>query len=245
MTQSGLLRLDPLLRDDWFDSYIETVTRRDLFDLADIRRKAAFRPLLRWVAAGTATEINISRAAGNLGMDRSTVVSYLEWLRTVFLIHELPPWSANFTSRAVRRSKLHLADTGLAADLLGVDPEMLVPATAGATGALVETFTVNEILRGLTSSAGRVSMFHYRDHQKREDLVLERRDGAVVAIEVKATSSPTAGHLRHVRWLRDRLDASVPGTFRAGILFHTGPHSLTVGDRLYLRPISMLWASPH
>ena len=79
--------LDPLLRDDWYDSHIETVTRCDLFELADIRRKAAFPSLLRWVAAATATEINITRAANDLGIDRSTVLSYLEWLRTVFLIH--------------------------------------------------------------------------------------------------------------------------------------------------------------
>lgn len=239
------VNLDPPLRDDWYDSYVETVTRRDLFDLADIRQKAAFPALLRWAAAATATEINTTTAADHLGLDRSTVVSYLEWLRTVFLIHELPPWSRNFTSRAVRRSKLHLTDTGLAAGLVGIGSEMLAPATATATGALVETFTVNEISRQLAASGSRISAFHYRDHQKREiDLVLERRDGAVVAVEIKATRSPTAGHLRHARWLRDKLDSAAPGTFRAGVLLHTGPQSLTVGDRLHLRPISTLW-SPH
>ncbi len=239
-----IMSLDPHLRDDWYDSYIDTVTRRDLFELADIRRKAAFPSLLRWVAAATATEINVTTAANDLGIDRSTVVSYLEWLRTVFLIHELPPWSRNFTSRAVRRSKLHVTDTGLAANLSGIGPAMLAPATALATGPLLETFTVNEISRQLTALGSRVGMFHYRDHQKREiDLILERRDGAVVAVEIKATSSPSSGHLRHVRWLRDKLDSAAPGTFRAGVLLHTGPQSLTVGDRLYLRPISMLWSA--
>ena len=143
---------DPLLRDDWYDSYIETVTRCDLFELADIRRKATFPSLLRWAAAATGSEINVTTAANALGIDRSTVVSYLGWLRTVFLIHELPPWSRNFTSRAVRRSKLHVTDTGLAANLLGIGPAKLAPATAPATGALLETFTVNEISR----SAGRL-----------------------------------------------------------------------------------------
>ena len=33
--------------------------------------------------------------------------------------------------------------------------------------------------------------------------------------------------------------------FRAGVLLHTGPQSLTVGDRLHLCPISMLWSTPH
>ena len=241
-----IMSINPRIRDDWYDSYIDTVTRRDLFELADIRRKASFPSLLRWAAAATATEVNITTAANALSIDRSTVVSYLEWLRTVFLIHELPSWSRNFTSRAVRRSKLHVADTGLAAHLLGVGPQMLAPATARATGSLLETFAVNEISRQLAASGSRSGMFHYRDHQKREiDLVLERRDGAVVAVEVKATSSPTAGHLHHVGWFRDKLDSAAPGTFRAGVLLHTGPQSLTVGDRLHLRPISMLWSAGH
>ena len=240
------MNLDPPLRNDWYDSYIDTVTQRDLFELADIRRKAAFPALLRWAAAATATEINTTTAANDLGIDRSTVVSYLEWLRAVFLIHELPPWSRNLRSRAVRRSKLHVTDTGLAANLAGIGPAMLAPATASATGSLLETFTVNEISRQMTASGSRVGMFHYRDHQKREiDLVLERRDGAVVAVEVKATSSPTSNHLRHARWLRDKLDSVAPETFRAGILLHTGPQSVTVGDRLHLRPISMLWSNPN
>ena len=122
---------------------------------------------------------------------------------------------------------------------------MLAPATAPATGPLLETFTVNELARQLAASSSRIGMFHYRDHQKREiDLILERRDGAVVAVEIKSTRSPTVTQLRHVRWLRDKLDTITPGTFRAGILLHTGQQSLTVGDRLHLRPISTLWSAP-
>ena len=205
-----IVSLDSLLRDDWYDSHIDTVTRRDLFQLADILGTAAFPALLQWAAAATATEINITAVANGLGIDRSTVVSHLEWLWTVFLIHELTLWSLNFTSRAVRQPKLHVTDTGLATNLLGVGPAMLAPATARATGALLETFTVN-ISRQLVASGDRIGMFHYRDHQKPEiDLVLERRDGAVVAVEVNATSSPTVGHVGRVRWLRDKLDSAAP-----------------------------------
>ena len=39
---------------------------------------------------------------------------------------------------------------------------MLAPATARATGPLLETFTVNEISRQLAASGGRMGMFHYR-----------------------------------------------------------------------------------
>ena len=238
-----IVNLDERLRYDWFDSYLETVTGRDFVALADVRKATALPRLLRWTAATTGGELNISAATRALGIDRSTVVSYLEWLRTVFLVHELPAWSRNLASRAVRRPKLHLTDSGLATNLLGVTPATLVAATAPATGPLLENFTVNEIARQLSASSSRTSLSHYRDAQGREvDLILERNDGTIVAVEVKATSSPTAGQLRHVRWLRDKIDSVAPGTFRAGLLLHTGPQSLTVGDRLHLRPISTLWS---
>ena len=88
-------------------------------------------------------------------------------------------------------------------------------------------------------------MHHYRDGAGHEtDLVIERADGAVVAVEVKATASPGAAHLKHLAWLRDHLDAVSPDAFRAGVLLHTGPRSLKVGDRLYSVPIDTLWRQP-
>ena len=43
--------------------------------------------------------------------------------------------------------------------------------------------------------------------------------------------------------MRDRLDDVSPDTFRAGVLLHTGPRSLKVGDRLYSAPIGVLWGN--
>ena len=55
--------LQPSIRDDWFHSYVKTVIRRDIFQLADIRRRAAAPRLLRWTAAATASELNIAAAS--------------------------------------------------------------------------------------------------------------------------------------------------------------------------------------
>lgn len=241
-----VLDLEEPMRPGWFESYVETVTGRDMAALADIRKVAALPRLLRWAASSTSAEFNASNAAGALEIDRRTVVSYLEWLETVFLIRQLPAWSRNLTARVVRRSKLHLADTGLAADVLGLAAAALAPPTASATGALLRSFVVNEIARQAAAAPGadRLTLHHYRDHSGHEiDLVIERRDGAVAAVEVKATSSPTAAQLKSAAWLRDKLDAVDPGAFRAGFLLHTGDHTLTVGDRLHLRPIASLWTA--
>ena len=226
----------------WFESYAETVMSRDVAALADIRRAGSLRALLRLAAALTSSEMNVAAWCSRLGIDRSTLESYLGWLRMVFLVHELPAWTRSPSARVVRRPKLHLADTGLAAALMNVDAEALRPATATAAGALLETFVANETARQLSAGGQPLHLHHYRDGSGHEaDLVIERADGAVVAVEVKATASPGPDHLKHLAWLRDRLDTASPDTFRAGVLLHTGPRSLKVGDRLYSAPIDVLW----
>ena len=117
----------------------------------------------------------------------------------VFLVHELPAWTRNLTARVVKRPKLHVAGTGLAAALINVDPEALRPATAVAAGTLLETFAANEVARQLSASGEPLHLHHYRDSAGHEiDLVIERADGAVVAVEIKATASPGTDHLKHL-----------------------------------------------
>ncbi len=231
-------------RPGWFESYVETVIERDVVALGDLRRRSALVPLVRWIAASTASELNVQAVSSHLGVDRATMESYLDWMETVFLMHRLRAWSRRLTSRAVRRPKIHITDTGLAASLLGVGPNSLTAPTSPSAGPLFESFIVNEIVRQLSASRPADRALYYRDHDGREvDLLLESPDGAVTAVEIKATSSPRAQDLRHVAWLRDRLDAASPGDFRAGVLVHTGQTHLTVGDRLHLRPMQSLWAA--
>ena len=239
------LRLDGMARASWFQDYAATVISRDIVALGDIRRASVLPRLLRLAAASTANEVNIADWVQRLGADRTTVESYLGWLQTVFLVHELPSWTRNRVARVVRRSKLHLTDSGLAAALTDLDAVSLSAPTATATGPLLETFVVGEIARQVGIGGHAMTLHHYRDNAKREvDIVLERSDGAVVAVEVKATASPRASDLRHVAAVRDRLDTAEPGAFRAGILLHTGPNTLPLGDRLLSTPINTLWHKP-
>lgn len=237
-----VLQLGANDRHGWFRDYAATVVQRDMVALADIRRRAAVAPLLRWVAANTSGEINLTKAASNLKIGKATVVSYLEWLRTVFLVHELPAWSRNVATRAIRSPKIYLTDSGLAADLLGADASALTSPTSPGLGRLWETFIVGEVARQIASSAARADLYHFRAKNQREiDLIVQRPDGGIVAIEIKATVSPTSDGLRHAAWLRDRLDQSDPGSFLGGVLIHMGAQSGKIGDRLHLRPASALW----
>ncbi|MCQ3808303.1 MAG: DUF4143 domain-containing protein, partial [Acidimicrobiia bacterium] len=174
----------------------------------------------------------------------STFNHYFAWLRTVFMVNPVPAWSRKHASRVVRRPKSHLADSGMAAALLGTDAEALASPTSTAAGPLLESFVANELARHTGGSAD-VRVHHLRDYAGHEaDIVLERSDGALAAVEVKATGSPGENHLKHLRWLRDQLDLTAPGTYRVGVLLHTGPYCHRVGDRLWLPPLQPPHAPP-
>ena len=230
------------LRHSWFDSYVTTVLNRDIVALGDLRAMPAMHRLMRLAAASTATEVNLADWSRRLGIDRRTVEGYLGWMRTVFLVHELPAWTRNRTRRAVKRPKLHMLDSGLAASLLRLDDAALRHPNTTMTGQLIETFAVNEIVKQISAADEAIDLYHFRDSTGREvDLVLERTDGGLVAVEIKASASPAPSQTDNLAWLRDFMDRTEPGSFKAGVLLHTGSHALKVGDRLYMLPIEHLW----
>ena len=125
-----IVNLEPNRRRRWFRSYVETVTQRDVASLVDVRRVAALPLLLRWTAGLTSSHANLSDAARRLEVSRPVISAYFEWLQTVFLVHELPAWTRNLPARPMRRPKVHLTDSGLAASLVGVDADALNPPAA-------------------------------------------------------------------------------------------------------------------
>ncbi len=233
--------LGPRARRAWITQYIDTVLRREVEVADDIRRLDAMERMVRFFAANSGQELVLSTAAQRLGIDRATAAQYEPWLETVFLVHRLPAWSRNLTSKVVHRPKMFVTDTAVAASVLGKDPAALRRPTDPATGPLFETFVVNELAKQLTWSETSVRMYHYRDRDGAEvDVVLESADGRVVAIETKASSTPRPEDFRWLTFLRDRIDRA-GGQFVAGVVLHTGERRLPFGDRLVALPAADLW----
>ena len=59
------------------------------------------------------------------GIPRTTLNRYLELLSAVFLIKQIPAWSASRTQRAIGTPKLAFVDAGIASHLLGQDAARL------------------------------------------------------------------------------------------------------------------------
>ena len=230
-------------REGWFGNYLSTVIRRDIVELADIRRTESVGRVLSTVAALTGQPLNVARLARGAGIDPRTAGGYLSWLATVFLVRRVPMWSRNLSTKQAKSAKLYVTDSGLAAHLAGKGPAALARPTDTSVGGLVETFVVNEIAKQLTWNHLDARLHHFRDHRGPEiDLILEATDGRIVAVEVKAAVSPGAGTARWLAWLRDRLDR-LGEDFVHGFVLHTGPNRLSLGDRLTLLPVEALWTA--
>jgi predicted AAA+ superfamily ATPase len=234
------LRRSPARRAAWFDAYVETVVEREAPGVSASPRTAELPRLLRLVAARHASLLNVADLARDAGIPERTVHRYLEVLEAVFLIRRLPAWAANLSQREVRAAKVFVTDSGLAAHLRGVDVEGLErPEIAlGRDGPIIEGLACTELLRQLGWSTRRPSLFHYRERNGAEiDLVLEDRAGRVAAVEVKSAAEVLTRDVRHLARFRDRLG----DRFVGGVVLHTGPRALPLGDRLTALPLAALW----
>jgi predicted AAA+ superfamily ATPase len=226
-------------RQAWYANYTTTVVERMVAGVADIDRLAMMPRLLRACAARTGNELNIKAIADDLGLPVRTTSAYLAHLQTVFLVHQLPAWSRNLTSKVAHRPKLLIPDTGMAAHLLGVDARALSKPTSAAAGPLMETFVAMEIRKQLGWAATDAAMYHFRDRNGAEvDVVLEARDGRVAGVEVKAAGTVRASDFRGLRLLADRLGDQ----FAGGVVLYTGPEPVPFGDRLAAVPLAALWS---
>lgn len=68
--------------------------------------------------------------------------------------------------------------------------------------------------------------------------MIERHDGDVIGVDVKAGATPSAADFKGLGYLRDKLGTR----FKAGVVLHAGADTLPLGDRLAAVPLSGLWS---
>ena len=153
-------------------------------------------------------------------------------LESLFLLERFPPWHSNRLSRLVKRPKLHVADTGLAAALLGADTEA-IKADRTLLGQLLETLAFQELRRQASWYDARTAFFHFRGKDGVEvDIVIELGSRAVAGVEVKAAATVTQADFRGLR----KLAGAAGDRFACGVVLYDGEASVRFGDRLHAVP---------
>ena len=172
---------------DWVESFIQTFLERDLLFWREFVPETMHR-LWRMLAHENAQMVNYARLASALGVSDMTIRRYIDLLKETFMVDVVPPFTANFGKRLVKTPKVYLCDTGLTCALLGIksfDELYGHPAFGGCWEQMV---LAN--LRGLYPDA---DISFYRTAAGAEMDFIVTRHGKTIALECKASASPSVG----------------------------------------------------
>jgi predicted AAA+ superfamily ATPase len=222
------------------DSYIDRVIDRDFpAELGQqVRNPAALRRWLIAYAAASSQTVTFEKirdaASGRRERDRparETTIAYRVALERLWLLDPVAPWlpTRNYLARLGAAPKHQLADPALAARLLGVDAGALlegrdvgppIPRDGTLLGALFESLVTLDVR--VYAQQAEATVKHLRTHRGDHeiDLIVQRADEKVVAIEVKLSETVGNDDVRQLNWLGgkigdDLLDRVVISTGRA------------------------------
>jgi predicted AAA+ superfamily ATPase len=236
------------------NGYLTRIVERDFADQGHlVRRPDTLRAWLAAYAAATATTASYNAlldaaTAGEINKPaKTTTIAYRDVLSQLWLLDPVPSWSP--WSSAFRRlgaaPKHHLADPALAARLLGAEPSALLDDTVGGPastrkgpllGALFESLVTLSIRVYAQAAEASVHHLRTRDGDHEVDLIVQRADHRIVAVEVKLSAGVDDRDVRHLHWLRDRLGNDLLDA----VVVTTGRYAYRRGDGIAVIPAALL-----
>lgn len=254
---SGLPGLRPLserARRLQLEGYLDRVVDRDIPDDAGavIRNPAALRRWMSAYAAASSTTATFERLrdAASAGHDhkpsKNATQAYRDALARVWMLDEVPAWipSNNHLRELGHASKHQLADPALASQLLGAQASTLLAGQSSGPAVVRDGTLLGALFESLATLSIRVyaarcdaKVGHLRTARGRQeiDLVVERADGGVVAVEVKLARA-VSGEAKHLTWLKQRLGDRVLDQ----VIVTTGPEAYRREDGIAVVPLALL-----
>ena len=176
-------------REIYYSSYISTYIERDVRELSGSVDVLKFHRFVTSLAARTAQLLNYSAIAEDAEIDIATAKSWTNILETLGIIFLLHPYSNNVLKRTIKTPKIYFYDTGLVCYLTRWSTFEI--AEIGAmSGALLENYTVSEIMKSYQGCGREPYIYYYRDSDAKEiDIVIEA-DGKLCPVEIKKTVNP-------------------------------------------------------
>ena len=225
------------------DGYLDRIVDRDFPELGHpIRNPGALRRWMTAYAAASSTTASLEtiRDAATGGESekpaKTTTRPYRDVLERLWVLDPVPAWAP--TRNRIRRlsspPKHQLADPALAARLLGLDADALlsgreagppIPRDGTLLGALFESLCTLSLRVYARASEAGVSHLRTSGGEHEVDLIVERGDGRVLAVECKLARDVGMDDVRHLNWLSGQLGDSLLDAV-----------ILTTGGEAYRRP---------
>ena len=172
--------------------YYDAVVRSDINRADNIQKNAEkVRRLMRSYARNQGSQVPNTVLARDVSandeesMSQETVATYLNALRKIFVVEDMPAWNPNLRSKTAIRSSdtRYYVDPSIAAAALGIGPNDLIN-DLNTFGFIFEALCVRDLRVFADALDGQV--YHYRDKDGQEcDAVIHLRNGQYGLIEIK------------------------------------------------------------
>ena len=229
-------------------NYVSAVVNADISRVDGVERNPArinrlMQSLARNVSTAAALKTITDDVAGNGEGDinsNKTVISYLNALRRMFVVEDLPAWSPFMRSKTALRtsSKRHFADPSIAAVLLRASPEKLME-DFNTFGLLFESLCIRDLRVYAQANDGYV--YHYRDKNGLEaDAIVELFDGRWGAVKIKMGAKETDKAIDNLIKLRNKIDTDKMGEPSFMMVLTAGEYAHPYRDGVHIVPIGCL-----
>lgn len=240
--------VDEIALDQAYD-YYDAIVKADISRVDGVKREPErVKRLMRSYARNQGAQISNEKLKADMeandsaALDTNTVVSYINALKKIFVIEEMPAWNPNLRSKTSVRSAdtRYFIDPSIAVAALGVGPNDLLNDLS-TFGLLFETMCVRDLR--VFADAMNGCVYHYRDKTGLEcDAVIHLRNGAYGLIEIKLGGDDAIEYgAQTLKKLRDKIDTDkMQAPAFLMVLNGTGKYAYQREDGVYVVPIGCL-----
>ena len=229
--------------------YFDAVVHNDINRADNIQKNPErVKRLMRSYARNQGSQVAHTVLAADMYLserttaDPDTVASYLNALRKIFLVEDMPAWNPNLRSKAAIRSSdtRYYTDPSIAVAALGVGPQDLIN-DLNTFGFLLETLCVRDLR--VYADALNGTVYHYRDKDGLEcDAVVHLRNGSYGLIEIKLGGDRLVEEAAtNLKLLAAKIDTSkMKAPSFMMVLVGTGKYAYKRPDGVLVIPIGCL-----
>lgn len=171
----------------YLNDFIATFIEKDIVIAAGIEKRTAFSKMLKLCAARVGQLLNYSDIAQNVGVDITTIQSWISNLEQNGIVRILSPYYNNLNQRLIKTAKIYFEDVALAVRLQGWT-EFAPLSVSPYFGSLLENIAYIEISRFFTNRAMNAEIYFIRSKEKVEvDFLIKLPNNRYIAAEVKTT----------------------------------------------------------
>jgi len=227
---------------DYVDAVINIdVSRVDGVEKNPMRLRALMRSLARNVStAANITTIQRDIAADEETISEKTISAYLNALRRIFVIEDLPAWNPAMRSKTALRTtpKRHFVDPSIATAVLRANSDSLL-SDFNTFGLLFESLCIRDLRAYAQAIDGEV--FHYRDKSGLEaDAIVHLKDGRWGAVEVKMGAKEIETAAENLKTLREKINLEKMKEPSFLMVLTAGELGYKRDDGVYIVPIGAL-----